>query len=275
MISNPPLTIGLAWNGAVPLDQIIERCNQAPFVHELLLAPATDQAEAAARPYAEKCSKLRILKGGDHGIYDAWNKLVRHAATTYICFHGADDYLVADDRLGDLLGQYARRTIPPLVVFTAKILGSDGKEISSFHHAESSGLLSLGRLMSPLCPEIAYPVALVREAGGLDDTFKIAGDADLYFKVRPKAGREDSDATLVEMTDGGASASAKHAWTVYKENRRIARKYAQSIPLLNRCTSLLFLGGRRLLFRLGGERFAAQCTDTVRMAFGKRRRYTL
>ena len=273
-MTSPCLTIAVAWNGEYPIEPLLARATEAKFVAEVLVATASEPAQVRAQILAGKHAKMRVLPGSDTGIYNAWNKLVAATRTPYLTFHGADDLLVVDRAVTSALATGLQAPTLPMLVFTARVVDSEGKSISTVHHDERATRLSLGRLLSPLTPEVVYPTAKLIEVGGVDESFRIAGDADLYFKVRPRTARVDVGAVFVEMADGGASASAKHAWTVYCENRRIALKHDQYVPVSNRLISCAFLGLRHQMYRLGGERFAAKWTDLLRGLAGKASRYT-
>lgn len=269
-----PLSIGVAWNGTHPLGPLLARSAACDFVAEVLIAPAHRQAEQVARALAGEHTKVRVLPGGDTGIYNAWNKLIAAAATPYLVFHGADDLLLDSAEAAQALRSAVKQTPYPLLVFTAQVVDRSGQPHSTVHHDETAGRWSLGRSLSPLTPEVVYPVQALRGCRGLDETFRIAGDADLYFRVRPGVSRVDVAATLVEMMDGGASASARHAWTVFGENRRIAQRYSQAVPVRVVLAAWAFLGLRHQLYRLGGETFAARWTDRVRGMLGRQPRYS-
>lgn len=268
------LTVGVSWNGHGDLQHFLERVVPTSFVHEVLIAPSTPAVEAKALNDSRDFAKVRVLAGGDRGIYEAWNKIVDACTSTYLCFHGVDDFLVGTPAIDAAIDQASRLPSIPMLVFTAHIVGQSGATISHFHHREAATSFALGRLSSPLCPEVLYPTAAVKRAGGLDTSFRIAGDADLYFRVRRDFERLDITEILVRMTDGGASASAKHAWTVFRENRRIAHRYGQVLPVTKVALAGTFLGARHLLYKLGGERFAAVLTDMLRRLVGKSPRYS-
>lgn len=270
----PPLTIAVAWNGSHPMAALLARSASCAFVAEVLIAPAHQQAELAAKALASTNPKVRVLPGGDSGIYNAWNKLIDAAATPYLVFHGADDLLLDSTAAAQTLHTAAQQPDGPMLVFTAQVVDRKGQPHSTVHHDETAGRWSLGRGLSPLTPEVVYPVHALRSCKGVDETFRIAGDADLYFRVRPNVQRVDLATTLVEMTDGGASATARHAWTVFCENRRIAKRYQQAVPARVVLAAWAFLGLRHQLYRLGGEAFAARWTDRLRGLVGRQPRYS-
>ncbi len=269
----PRLTVAVAWNGIGDPTPCLVAGAAAPFVAEVLVSPmdagTADRMAAAALGFP----KVRILPPGDTGIYSAWNKLVNACTTSHLVFHGVDDLIEADPQIGAALAVLGDND---MLVASIRFATPQGKPTAIYHHREQQPpLLSLGRLANPACPEVAWPVAAIRKAGGLDEGFRIAGDADLYFRVRPLVRRVDCEAVLLTMLDGGASVTARNARAVWRENRRIARANGQPVPLANRLASGIFLNGRYWLYRLAGPRFADRATDTLRGLLGRKPRYSL
>jgi hypothetical protein len=267
------LTIGAAWNGIGDPSPVMAAAEAAGFVSELLLAPMNAATADAARRAATRFTKVRVLAAGDTGIYSAWNKLVAACATSHIAFHGIDDLVCPDPAIAAALADISAND---MLVASIQFATPAGVPTAIYHHRETDPpALSLGRHANPACPEICWPLTQLRAAGGLDEGFRIAGDVDLYFRVRPRVRRVDIDAVLVVMRDGGVSVSARHSGKVWAENRRIANNYGQKVPIGNLLLSGGFLNGRRWLYQLGGERFADKLTDRLRALFGKPRRYSL
>ena len=270
---SPRLTIGVAWNGAGDPADCLRAGDAAPFVAEVLVAPMDAAAAGRAHAAAAGLTKVRILPPGDTGIYSAWNKLVAGCTSSHIAFHGIDDLVVPDAGIGVALAAIAD---DDLLVASICFATPQGEPTVIYHHRECDPpALSLGRLANPACPEVVWPVTVVRAVGGLDESFRIAGDVDLWFRVRPITRRFDIDAVLLTMIDGGVSMVARHARTVWRENRRIARTFGQDVPLANRLVSGAFLNGRYWLSRLAGERTADRLTDACRRLVGKPLRYSL
>lgn len=266
------LTIGVAWNGSGELGHLLDRAQPLAWVDEVLVAPSNESALRKTEVLMPAYAKLRCLVAGDAGIYSAYNKIIFSARTSHLCFHGVDDLVVPDPRIEPAV-RGARAD--DLLVFNLRYCAVDGELLLSSHHEERQPARSaLGRYTSPATPEVVYPVAILRAVGGADESFHIAGDADLYFKVRARAHRKDLSLDFAEMRDGGASTAAKHAWTVYRENRRIARLYGQALTLPQQAKALLALGGRALIFHIGGERLSNEATDFVRGLAGRSPRFT-
>jgi len=239
----------------------------------MLVAPIDAAAADRMARAAAGMPKVRVLPPGDTGIYSAWNKLVNACRTSHIVFHGIDDLINDDSAIGAAIAGLDDRA---MLVASIQFATPQGRPTAIYHHRETDPpALALGRHANPACPEVVWPVAAIRAAGGLDETFRIAGDVDLYFRVRPKARRVDCEAVLLTMNDGGVSAAARHARRVWTENRRIARTHAQSVPLVNRLVSGVFLNARYALYRLAGARLADRITDHIRGLAGKPPRYSL
>lgn len=265
------LTIGVAWNGAGDPSACLAAGLAAPFVGAILVAPSSAAAAEHARAAAN--SKTIVLPPGDSGIYDAWNKLVAACRTSHIAFHGIDDLVTPCTEIASAIAGLGP---DELLVCSIQFATPHGKPTAIYHHRETvPPPLSLGRLGNPACPEVVWPVSAIRSAGGLDASFRIAGDADLWFRVRPRVCRRDCEAILLSMRDGGASTQARHARTVWLENRRIARRHGQAIPVVNRLAAGAFLNGRWLLFHLLGARWSDRLTDFARGIAGRPPRYSL
>jgi len=265
------LTIGVAWNGQGDPAPCFAAGLSASFVQEILVSPMDETTAAKARAAAN--SKVRVLPAGDRGIYDAWNKLVSACSTSHIAFHGVDDLVIPEADLASALNETAPND---LLVCSIQFATPQGRPTAVYHHRETKPpALSLGRLANPACPEVCWPIATIQSTGGLDTSFRIAGDADLWFRVRPLARRRDAETVLLVMLDGGASASARHARTVWLENRRIATARGQAVPIGNRLLSGAFLNSRWLLYRFAGEKRADRLTDFIRSFAGKAPRYSL
>ena len=267
-----PLTIGVPWNGSGDIEALLERSELADYVDEVLVSPSNESTRDAVCRLKTRFPKLRSLDAGDTGLYSAFNKLIFNTRTTFLCFHGVDDLLVPDPAVGSIL---ENATGDKILVFTAQFCSPGGVPLTIYHHHEQEPpRQALGRFSSPATPEVAYPVAALREVGGADTSFRIAGDADLYFRVRTCAGRSDHENIFVEMRDGGMSTTARHALTVLNENRKIAQYHGQRIRLTNHAMTAAFLRGRHFLYWLGGERFSALVVDGARLLLGRRPRYS-
>lgn len=245
----------------------------APFVAEVLVSPMDATAAELAALAAVGLTKVRILPPGDTGIYSAWNKLIAACGTSHIAFHGIDDLVEANPAIGAALASLGPRE---MLVTSVRFASPRGESIAVYHHRETEPpALSLGRYANPAGPEVAWPVTELRAVGGLDESFRIAGDVDLYFRVRPRVRRVDSEAIMLTMLDGGVSVRASYSGIVWAENRRIAYTNGQNVPFQNQLISGLFLKGRRLLCRIGGERFADVLTDWLRWLAGRSARYSM
>lgn len=266
------LCVGVPWNGRGSLRPLLERCEQLTWVEQVLVSPTDESARSAAEGLSSAFPKLQVLASGDKGIYSAYNKLIGSARTTHICFHGADDLICPND-LGSALADAGE---DDMLVFSLELRRADGERVAVIHHEETvPPRVALGRHTSPGTPEVVYPVAVLKAVGGADESFRIAGDADLYFRVRQRVRRLDHGATFAVMTDGGASTTARNALIVLNENRRIARAHRQRIPLHAQLTAAAALGVRYWLFRAIGEARSSWVIDALRGVAGRPRRYSV
>ena len=164
-----------------------------------------------------------------------------------------------------------------MVVFSTLLCSPGGVELGVYHHRETEPpIISLARETSPATPEVLYPTDVLKSIGGADINFRIAGDADLYFRARANCTRVDVNQVIVRMLDGGASALARNGLTVYSENCLIAAKFHQRVPVAQKLLAATFFYGPYYLYVVGGERFAGWVTDFFRFVVrGRRRRFSL
>ncbi|GAA4649090.1 hypothetical protein GCM10023116_13640 [Kistimonas scapharcae] len=169
----------------------------------------------------------KMFSEQDKGIYDAWNKALRHAQGEWILFFGGDDqYLLCDiKKIVSILDahEYLDFIVCPVRVETVEgdILVSRNKnqiiKESSFH-------------MSLPHPSTFHNRRLFEEFGGFDTSYRIAGDYEFFARVithRKEIACIASD-PLVFFSSGGVSSSPKLSLLRLKELMRIRRFYKLS-----------------------------------------------
>jgi hypothetical protein len=268
----PGLTVGIAWNGSGDPEPMLRLLEKLDYVKVSLLAPSNDEAAEHAIKLLPAYKKLSVLSSGDNGIYSAWNKLIFECKTRHICFHGIDDFSCNINWLSQFLETADDRT---MIVLGVAITTNTGKILfTRFDEETDSPEFELGRHKAPVGPNIIFSANILREIGGADERFRIAGDVDMFFRARMLSTRIDSKTLFVNMTDGGMSAAARHSRTVYNENRIIARSHNQNVPLHRIIIASVFLNGRYIIYRMFGEKISNLLTDKIRFLCGRPARYS-
>lgn len=146
-----------------------------------------------------------VVSERDNGIYDAMNKGLRHATGKFTGFLNSDDYFASDQSLSKLAAAlesskadcvwgsiaYVDEAYRP----TRKM---DGKWFTPerFKYA-----------LMPPHPSLYIKTQIIKQSGGFDPDYKIAGDFDLmlrlFLKARISSTRIDDLITIMRM--GGVS----------------------------------------------------------------------
>lgn len=166
----------------------------------------------------------------DNGIYDAWNKGIKHANGDWIMFLGADDQLLPQTI--NTYIDYIQSTNETYDLISSKIQMIDmrGKKIRiiGYPFRWPNFLISM---------HIAHPGALhskkLFETYGIFDTnFKIVGDYELLLRAGAKLKAGFINKVTVIMREGGVSDSINAIFEAHKA-RVTTGKYNYVLSMLN------------------------------------------
>ncbi|WP_316796889.1 glycosyltransferase family 2 protein [Pedobacter agri] len=202
------------YNSEKYLEQaILSVLNQGIQNYELIIidAASTDLTVDIIEKYKDNISYW--VSEPDKGIYDAWNKGLKHTTGEWVMFIGSDDYL-----LQDALAKYSNfiRNIDSDVDYISarnQMIDSKGKEIR-VKGWQWEWPLFLSEMT------VSHPASLHRrrlfdQYGFFDTNYKIVGDYE--FLLRPKDLLKASymNEIILVMREGGASDSIK---AIYEHN---------------------------------------------------------
>lgn len=203
-------------------DRIIETCesivNQSfqNFEWIVLDGGSTDGTVEILSRFRDRMSFFRT--GPDGGIYRAMNEGIAHAKGEYCMFLNGGDSLFSEEAL---------EAVVPFTGHGNDVIVGD----IWFHEIQKRpfyprkvNLLSLVIFGLPH-PSSVIRTALIKAPNNYDETFKIAADLDLFFRLRKKAGvlfvRVPAIVSRFHL-DGVSSRNALRAWQdaldVYRKN---------------------------------------------------------
>lgn len=146
------------------------------------------------------------LSEPDNGIYDAWNKGLKHANGEWILFVGADDYL-----LPDALNTYhtflQKNDIQRCYYVSSKvqIIDTDGRKKRVFGWPWNWHTFKSKHVVAH--PGSIHHHLLFKEYGIFDIRYKIAGDYEMLLRPKQKLNAHFINAITAEMTEGGISSN--------------------------------------------------------------------
>ncbi len=211
----------------------------------------------------------------DKGIYDAWNKGIRHATGEWILFLGADDYLWTQDVLQKMAAMLDSAYPAYRVVYGKVALVNQAGE--GIYFPGEAWERVRNRFRSVMClPHTAlfHHRDLFRVHGEFDTSFRISGDYE--FLLRELKDREAMfvDIVIAGMSLGGISSNPATSERMLFEMRRATRENGRIFPGIPWLLAAVRHMLRRVLWRLLGERGARHLLDMGRRLMGKPAHWT-
>jgi glycosyltransferase involved in cell wall biosynthesis len=268
----PLISIVVAvYNGVATLQQCIDSVASQSFQEVQLIIIDGGSTDGTVDLLKANAAKLGYwISEPDKGIYNAWNKALRHANGEWICFLGADDYLWEINVLKRMASHLVLLPAHNRVAYgQIMLLTIEGVEL----HAVGQPWGEVKhRFAEGVClphPAVMHRRVLFEEQGEFDETYRIAGDYELLLREL-----KNYDAVyipgivLTAMRQGGISSDPKNILLSLREVRRAQRKHGQLWPGLHWQLALARAYIRLLLWRLFGERVARQLLDVGRKWMG-------
>ena len=166
------------------------------------------------------------LSEGDTGIYDAWNKGLKHVSHSWVYFLGADDSLYADNVLAEVDPLLAKLPKNQLLAY-GKVCFVDESGRYSLK-GEPWRKVARSFLYSMCIPHqgVFHRKELFKKHGLFDLSFKIAGDYALIIKeILDNPPHFLQVPPVAFMKAGGVSTQGDKSWKVYLEFARASFQY--------------------------------------------------
>lgn len=149
----------------------------------------------------------------DRGAYDAMNKGLARATGDYVGFLNADDFLCEPDALAAIAAAAGSIKADAIIAGVTMVDGEAPDKVQRYYGIRNYRPWMLGFGHMPPHPTFYARTALLREAGGFDDQFRIAGDFDLILRLFRKGPLRLArvDRALVGFRHGGLSTDGLRA----------------------------------------------------------------
>ncbi|MDE2417531.1 MAG: glycosyltransferase [Burkholderiales bacterium] len=261
------------YNGAATLQQCIDSVVSQTYQDVELIVIDGGSTDGTVDLLVTNASKLGYwVSEPDKGIYNAWNKALRHTNGEWVCFLGADDYLWSNDamaRMAEVL-----KTLPPetqIAYGQVMLLGLDDAPlylVGEPYNIKAGQRVDV--MGMPPHPGLMHRRAVFEERGGFDESFRIAGDTELLLRELQRAPARFVPGVIVAgMRQGGISSKPANVLKSLQELRRIQRKHGirwSGVPLT---LARLRASVRWILWSVMGERFTRLVLDFGRKVLGK------
>ena len=215
-----------ALNAAASLPRCIDSVsNQDGVTTELIVIDGGSQDRTAQILQGSTGSVDYWESEPDRGVYHAWNKALRRATGTWVCFLGADDRLAEPTTLKSLV-EAGEREEAGLVCSRVR-----------YEAFEKSGDLVIGqpwswsKMVSFMCvahPGLLHRRTLFEQLGEFSEEYRIAGDYEFLLRLGEKVSAAFVDEVSVNV--GGAGLSSDTPGTL-REVRLIQSRHPEIGPV--------------------------------------------
>jgi len=214
-----------------------------------------------------------LISEPDTGIYNAWNKALKHARGEWILFLGADDILADENVLADV-SKFIHETGTKAGIVYGDVMLVSNKTLedrqlikvmpNEIGRANPSDLLPL----RPPHPGVFHHKSLFFSYGDFDENYKISADAK--FLILVTCNKEPAvrvPIVISKMTVGGVS--SRIGLIAVNENRRIVEELALPYSKYSWINGCIKARLKFLFLKFLGTKRAYQLIDLVRKLQGK------
>lgn len=232
-LHQPSIAIIVAvYNGADTLSACIESLlGQHVPPDQIIIQDGGSTDETLTILEGFRLSVSHVESARDAGIYDAWNKALRHLDSEWVWFLGCDD------RLAD------KNVIARLKAYLSSASHEVGLVYGIVHNVSPNGAVSerVGRPWNQARKAITYRMSVPHTAllarshlfssvGNFDIRYRIAGDFEWFSRAIKRTHVEFLDQLLVLAGDGGISQHIKTRLNTVIEYGEIIRRQGKRRP---------------------------------------------
>ncbi len=254
----PTISVVVAvLNGAATLQRCIDSFRRQTYGPRELVVVDGGSHDDTVRVIRRNASTVAHWHSEpDRGVYDAWNKAVRHVRGEWICFLGADDFFWAPDSLERLAVVLpAIRDAHPFVYGQVAVVRESGSVLRVVGDDWDVVRGSLLKHMPIPHAGMLHHRSLFERIGQFDDSFRVAGDYEFLLRgLSMGSPLFVRGGIVVGMTYGGISTDLLRVPAILIEEA-VAR-HKNGFPALSSGWVARFVRGsvRAVASRMFGER---------------------
>jgi len=271
----PSISVVVAvLNGVDRLERCIDSVATQTYRKKSLIVIDGGSTDGSVRVLSRKqCDINYWVSEKDGGISDAWNKGVAHSIGDWLCFLGADDYLIDTNVLSHAAEHLKTVSRKHRIVYGDVLLMSrDGQPI------ERSGIewnvkhfIQRGMIFSH--QGVFHHRSLFDEVGLFDTSFRLASDYEWLLRAIDRTDPLYLKGQIIAgMQTGGRSADDSNSLLIISEFARAQRMHHGRIFSWSLWWLKLKVLGKSLLYRILGQRRTAFVIDLYRLLTGRSRR---
>ncbi|MDL2307845.1 glycosyltransferase [Desulfovibrio sp. OttesenSCG-928-C06] len=207
---------------------------------------------------------IAVQSEPDSGIYDAWNKGVQRARGQWIIFLGADDFLLHERALEQIVETLVQAKPEIDFVATPVVLATERGYALETLVLPPPRAADLHKGM-PLMPPGLFIRCSVLQANPFAPSFKIAGDYDFICRTLTDSNVCMAQPPCTGMEIGGVSAKPDNLVRTFKESLLALTRNHPGQSRLQFKKRILFARSYSLFCRIFGRRTALRFVDMYRI----------
>jgi len=267
-MKQPLITIIIAvYNAEGTIQQCIDSIvNQTYKNKEIIIVDgaSSDNTVALLRKNAAHLSYW--VSEPDSGVYNAFNKGLKHASGEWIYFLGADDYFWNDCVLEEVVKHLM--TIPAniKIAYGCVMLVNDKNEnILQLGKPWNETKKIFSQLMNIPHQGVMHRRSLFEIHGVFDESFKITGDYEMLLReLKTNDALFIDNSIIAGYRQGGISSVSANALRVNSEYRRAQKLNGLNFPGLMWISNQIKIYTYLFLFKLVNEKNAKKMLDLTR-----------
>jgi glycosyltransferase involved in cell wall biosynthesis len=268
----PLITVIVAvFNGAKTLPQCIDSIAQQTYINKEIIVIDGGSKDGTVELLQANQTKIAYwVTEPDNGIYSAWNKGLLQAKGEWICFIGADDFILDKQVIERMAIQLAMIPSNINVAYgQIMLLNNLGENLYAIGEPWGKVKERFKQIMSIPHPGLMHRRSLFEQYGNFDESFRIGGDYELLLRELITA---DAlfipDIITVGMRQGGLSSSPSNSIETLLEARRAQKMHGLLIPSLIWILAMTRVYLRLQLWNTLGENSGKKFLDWVRKISG-------
>jgi glycosyltransferase involved in cell wall biosynthesis len=215
----------------------------------------------------------------DGGIYDAWNKALRHLKGDWVQFIGAGDEL-ADKSTLSLISSHLSSAYPSYDIVYGQLLAISKTTRETIVKVATPWDKLKGQWNSylparPCHPEVFHHSSLFKNLPVFDVSYKIAGDAKFITEQRLVKDFKYVPILVDKMVSGGVSSKIKSFIECQEEEKRIGLELGIKAPFFQTLPHRIRYLFKRTIYKHIPDKWVRIIFDFARVATGKKRTWTI
>ena len=277
MRKQPSISIIVAvYNGAQTLQQCISSVASQTYSNkELIVIDGCSKDGTTELLDANQKNLTYWISEPDRGIYDAWNKGLKHATGDWILFLGADDYLY-NERVLEVLVPFLQNLPSTVHVAYGQVLivNKAGEALYAIGQSWPTIKKKFRQVMCIPHTGAMHHRSLFEQHGNFDDSYRIAGDYEFLLReLKHTDAFFIQDCIVAAMRVGGVGSDPSNGIQIMRETRRAAYTHGMALPGAYWVMAVMNIYFRSTLWAFLGDKYSKKLLDFARRVVKRKPAY--